>query len=158
MKALYKWFAYKLPIRSKLLISFSILVMVPILVLGIYSYQQSKENTERQIRSTMESNLARLTSELDTRFQREGSTVRFLAYNLTFRNALENSDASAMTMAQVMNTSVEPTFWYFIAGDSYVKGMEVYSTKVRDKIGNFLLPVDDTVSQQAWYRQALTMG
>ena len=32
MKALYKWFAYKLPIRSKLLISFSILVMVPILV------------------------------------------------------------------------------------------------------------------------------
>ena len=155
MKALYKWFAYKLPIRSKLLISFSILVMVPILVLGIYSYQQSKENTERQIRSTMESNLARLTSELDTRFQREGSTVRFLAYNLTFRNALENSGASAMTMAQVMNTSVEPTFWYFIAGDSYVKGMEVYSTKVRDKIGNFLLPVDDTVSQQAWYRQAL---
>ena len=85
MKALYKWFAYKLPIRSKLLISFSILVMVPILVLGIYSYQQSKENTERQIRSTMESNLTRLTSELDTRFQREGSTVRFLAYNLTFR-------------------------------------------------------------------------
>ena len=64
MKALYKWFAYKLPIRSKLLISFSILVMVPILVLGIYSYQQSKENTERQIRSTMESNLTRLTSEL----------------------------------------------------------------------------------------------
>ena len=105
MKALYKWFAYKLPIRSKLLISFSILVMVPILVLGIYSYQQSKENTERQIRSTMESNLTRLTSELDTRFQREGSTVRFLAYNLTFRNALENSGASAMTMAQVMNTS-----------------------------------------------------
>ena len=155
MKALYKWFAYKLPIRSKLLISFSILVMVPILVLGIYSYQQSKENTERQIRSTMESNLARLTSELDTRFQREGSTVRRLADNLTFRNALENSGASAMTMAQVMNTSVEPTFWYFIAGDSYVKGMEVYSTKVRDKIGNFLLPVDDTVSQQAWYRQAL---
>ena len=145
MKALYKWFAYKLPIRSKLLISFSILVMVPILVLGIYSYQQSKENTERQIRSTMESNLARLTSELDTRFQREGSTVRFLAYNLTFRNALENSGASAMTMAQVMNTSVEPTFWYFIAGDSYVKGMEVYSTKVRDKIGNFLLPVNPTL-------------
>ena len=99
MKALYKWFAYKLPIRSKLLISFSILVMVPILVLGIYSYQQSKENTERQIRSTMESNLTRLTSELDTRFQREASTVRFLAYNLTFRNALENSGASAMTMA-----------------------------------------------------------
>ena len=155
MKALYKWFAYKLPIRSKLLISFSILVMVPILVLGIYSYQQSKENTERQIRSTMESNLTRLTSELDTRFQREASTVRFLAYNLTFRNALENSGASAMTMAQVMNTSVEPTFWYFIAGDAYVKGMEVYSTKVRDKIGNFLLPVDDTVSQQAWYQQAL---
>ena len=120
MKALYKWFAYKLPIRSKLLISFSILVMVPILVLGIYSYQQSKENTERQIRSTMESNLTRLTSELDTRFQREASTVRFLAYNLTFRNALENSGASAMTMAQVMNTSVEPTFWYFIAGDAYV--------------------------------------
>ena len=155
MKALYKWFAYKLPIRSKLLISFSILVMVPILVLGIYSYQQSKENTERQIRSTMESNLTRLTSELDTRFQREASTVRFLAYNLTFRNALENSGASAMTMAQVMNTSVEPTFWYFIAGDAYVKGMEVYSTKVHDKIGNFLLPVDDTVSQQAWYQQAL---
>ena len=140
MKALYKWFAYKLPIRSKLLISFSILVMVPILVLGIYSYQQSKENTERQIRSTMESNLTRLTSELDTRFQREASTVRFLAYNLTFRNALENNGASAMTMAQVMNTSVEPTFWYFIAGDAYVKGMEVYATKSATSCCRWMIP------------------
>ena len=64
MKALYKWFAYKLPIRSKLLISFSILVMVPILVLGIYSYQQSKENTERQIRSTAMTSLLEFVSRI----------------------------------------------------------------------------------------------
>ena len=77
MKALYKWFAYKLPIRSKLLISFSILVMVPILVLGIYSYQQSKENTERQIRSTMESNLTPFLLNKNSHLRKETGVLCF---------------------------------------------------------------------------------
>lgn len=154
VKALFDWFAYRLPIRSKLMTSYYIMIMVPILVLGLYSYRQSCNNNEQQIRSTMESNLSLMTAELDARFERENSIVRLLAYNLNFRRTLENSRGKASAIAREMNDSVEPILWYFIAGDSAIKRMAVYSPLVSAEIGSFLLPAGEETLQEDWYLQA----
>lgn len=155
VKALFDWFAYRLPIRSKLMISFYIMIMVPILVLGLYSYRQSRDNNEQQIRSTMESNLSLMTAELDAQFERENAIVRLLAYNLNFRRALESSGGIASSIAREMNNTVEPIFWYFIAGDSAIKRMAVYSPLVSREIGTFLIPADESILQEKWYLEAM---
>lgn len=36
-----------------------------------------------------------------------------------------------------MNDSVEPTFWYFIASDDKIKGIEIYSPYVKQSLGSF---------------------
>lgn len=156
MKAAYNWFAYRLPIKSKLMASFFLMIMVPILVLGIFSYTQSRDNNESQIRSTMENNLSLLSAELDTAFDRESTIVRILAYNLNFRRALERNGGISSSIARVMNDSVEPNLWYFIAGDSAIKSVKVYSPLVAGEVGNFLSPATEEIRSEDWYQQADT--
>lgn len=154
MRALFDWFAYKIPLRAKLMISSYLMILVPILVLGTFSYIQSRDNNESQIRSTMESNLTLMTAELDAQFERENAVVRLLAYNLEFRKALESSGGISSSIARTMNSTVEPILWYFIAGDSAIKGMDVYSPLVVKEIGSFLEPAEENVLQTEWYQEA----
>ena len=53
MKKIWDWYYGKASIRKKLIISYLILVILPILVLGMYSYYVSKKNLIRQTKHTI---------------------------------------------------------------------------------------------------------
>ena len=57
MKRLLKWYYGSASIRKKLVISYLLLITVPILVLGVYSYSVSKRNMERQKEETIRNNV-----------------------------------------------------------------------------------------------------
>lgn len=145
------WFQGKASIRKKLIISFSVLVFIPIVVLGLYSFSKSRQNLEKQIISTVENNLVRLISEMDTRFQREVDYTKYLAYNLDFRRTLEESAKDPVVIAQTLNQSVEPIFWYFITSDRYMKGIKIYTPLIEQDVGAFL-KTDEEVREEAWYQ------
>lgn len=147
------WFLSKASMRTKLVISFGLLVTIPIIVLGIYSFNQSRANVEAQIADTMEINLARLVSELDTRIQKETDNTKFLAYNLNFRIGLENAKEDILGLAQALNETVEPVFWYILASDTYLKSIEVFSPLIeQNSVGPFLR-ADNTVRNTDWYQR-----
>ena len=78
-----------LRIRTKLVIYFSVLLAIPILILGFYTYHQSKENFEKQSIITIENNLTGILNEMEARSAREATYIKYLAYNLNFRKLLE---------------------------------------------------------------------
>ena len=49
-----------------------------------------------------------------------------------------------------MNDSVEPTFWYFIASDDKIKGIEIYSPYVKQSLGSFLKPLEGK-EKRSWF-------
>ncbi|MDL2323949.1 histidine kinase [Ruminococcaceae bacterium OttesenSCG-928-A16] len=150
MKGLLYWFLGKASIRKKLVISFSVLVCIPILVLGVFSYNQAHRNIQAQTLSTTQSNLARLISEMDTRLQKEVDYTKYLAYNLNFRRALEIAAKNPVQLARQLNQNVEPMLWYFVASDSYISNMNIYSPNVGHSIGPFLKP-DADFAEEDWY-------
>ena len=95
-------------IRTKLMVYFSILLSIPILILGIYTYLQSKANMERQSQITIENNLSGIVMEMDARAAREATYIKYLAYNLNFRKLLEETPVNRVEMAMELNNSVEP--------------------------------------------------
>lgn len=145
------WFSGKASIKIKLMISFSLLVSIPIFVLGAYIFSKTKDNLEEQTRSVMENNANRMVTEIGTRVKRETNNLKFLAYNLDFRKTLESAPMDMIGLAQILNNSVEPTFWYFISSDEYLKGIKIYSPLPSRNIGPFL-ETDQLVKQQKWYQ------
>ena len=142
-----------LRIRTKLVIYFSILLAIPILILGFYTYHQSKENFEKQSIITIENNLSGILNEMEARSAREATYIKYLAYNLNFRKLLEERPVDRIEMAMELNNSVEPILWYYITSDSYVKGIEIITDHIDTDLGSFLKPVE-TMQEQTWYQSS----
>lgn len=139
-----------LGIRGKLIGSFAILLAIPILILGVYTYRQSRNNLEEQSVKVVENNLSALVSELDARCAREDTYIKYLAYNLKFRRLLEETPVDRVRMALELNNSVEPIFWYYTISDDYVKSIRIYTEQLDEGIGYFL-ETADAVKDLSWY-------
>lgn len=151
MKRLLKWYYGSASIRKKLVISYLLLITVPILVLGVYSYSVSKRNMERQTEETIRNNVRLMASDLETSLKRENDNIKYLSYNAKFRQVLKNSRGNQVEVAQVLNEVVEPIFWYFITSDHNMKGIEIYTPYVSQEVGSFLKPVGGS-SEESWYQ------
>ena len=127
MKKIWNWYYGTATIRKKLVISYLVLVLFPILILGLYSYHISKKSLLEQTRSTVEGNLSSIADSMERNIQRENDNIKYLSYNVKFREKLEAGIEDASTLAQELNNSVEPTFWYFITSDDNIKSIESYS-------------------------------
>ena len=106
----WHWFTGKASIRKKLIISFAVLVSIPITILGVYSFHVSNRNLLDQTKKTVDNNLGRLVMEMEAWFGRETDFTKFLAYNLSFRETLEKNPFDNVEIAQVLNKTVEPIF------------------------------------------------
>lgn len=132
------------------MLSYLALVLLPVFVLGIYSYRVSAGNLLRQTRNTMESNVASIVYNLGSNIQRENDNIKYLSYNSAFREKLTSGNASVL--AAELNATVEPTFWYFLTSDQNLKGIKIYSPYVEHPIGSFLEPLD-AFPGNAWYEE-----
>lgn len=152
MHRFWLWFTGKASIRKKLIISFAVLVSIPIIILGVYSFHISNRNLLEQTKKTVDNNLGRLVMEMEARFGRETDFTKFLAYHLSFRETLEKNPFDNVEIAQVLNKTVEPIFWYFISSDSNIKNIRIVTPYVKDKVGSFLEP-SGIYEEEAWYRE-----
>ena len=143
MKKIWNWYYGTATIRKKLVISYLILILLPILILGLYSYHISKRSFLEQTRSTMEGNMSSIVQGMESNIQRENDNIKYLSYNVNFREKLEAGKKNVSELAQELNNSVEPTFWYFITSDDNIKSIEIYSPYVEHAIGSFLKPVEE---------------
>lgn len=142
-----------LRIRTKLVIYFSILLAIPILILGFYTYHQSRENLEQQSIVTIENNLSGIVGEMEARATREATYIKYLAYNLNFRKLLEERPVDRIELAMELNNSVEPILWYYITSDTYVKGIEILTDRITTDLGSFLKPAENMTSED-WYQSS----
>lgn len=153
IRKLMKWFLGKASIRKKLIISFSISVSIPIIVLGVYSFSESRKNLLIQTEKTMENNSLRIADEIDFKLKKEEGYAKYLAYNLNFRKVIENKTNDNISIAQTLNDTVEPIFWYFITSDDYIKEINIYTPNVSGEIGSFL-KTSTFVEEEEWYKKS----
>lgn len=147
---LFSWYYGCASIKTKLVISYFLLITIPILVLGGYSFTISRQNMERQTLDTMENNINLIASELEVSLERENDNIRYLSYNTLFRQTLKNGEQNRVAVAKVLNEVVEPIFWYFITSDNNMKGIEIFSSHIKEEIGSFLKP-EELCRDEAWF-------
>lgn len=152
MKKLIEWYYKNASIRKKLVYSYVLLVLIPLLVLGIYSYRISTRNLIQNTEDTMKSNISIIAESLNDSIQRENDNIKYLSYNSNFREKLESKKDNVIELVKELNNSVEPTFWYFITSDENLKGIQIYSPYVENAIGSFLQPLEKQ-KLSGWYAE-----
>lgn len=152
MKRMWNWYCSKASIRTKLVISYLLLVLLPILGLGIYSYHISTVNLLEQTQQTIETNISSISYSLNNNIQRENDNIKYLSYNNKFREKLQDGMSDVTGIAEELTQSVEPIFWYFITSDDNIKGINIYSPYIHQGIGSFLKPMDE-YERKEWYEE-----
>lgn len=140
MKKFMKWYYGKASIRKKLVISYLILVLLPIGVLGVFSYSTATKNLLKQTRDAISGNVSSIAYNLQSNIAREEDNLKYLSYNVSFREKLETGSKDRTSLARTMNQLVEPAYWYFITSDRNIKGIEIYTPHIKSELGSFLKP------------------
>lgn len=150
MRKIVKWYYGNALIRNKLIYSYALLVSIPLLVLGVYSYRISRQDLLMQTKDTIQSNVSIMAAGLNDNIKRENDNIRYLSYNTGFREKLLAAGKDMNALVKELNNSVEPTFWYFLTSDENLRDIKIYSGNVEHAIGYFLRP-PATEEEIVWY-------
>ena len=74
-----KWYYGKASIRKKLVISYLILVLLPIGVLGVFSYSTATKNLLKQTRDAISGNVSSIAYNLQSNIAREEDNLKYLS-------------------------------------------------------------------------------
>lgn len=138
-------------LRRQLQTMLAILIVIPIIVLGLFMYSNSKKNLIDQVKATMESDSAGKSVGLDNNCQRISDVGKFFSYETEFREALEHGRDDEAKLTSALNETIEPLIWYYLSSDSNIEAIRIFSDLVPEEhLGEFLsLPLTDT--EKNWY-------
>ncbi|MBQ3798530.1 MAG: response regulator [Butyrivibrio sp.] len=134
-----------LALKNQLRAIFTLLIVVPILILGIYVYYASRKNLIQQTRITMTGNVDVIATGLENNCKRENDVIKFFSYKEEFRKALEHAESDQYGLANELNNDIEPLIWYYLSSDANIDAIHIYSDLIqKEHIGNFLsMPLTD---------------
>jgi len=151
MKGLLRAFR-DISIRKKLILSYCVVIIVPLCVLGVYSYRSANADMKRQLHTSAMTAADQLSSELGYRFERQEYPIKSIVFNPKVINAVINHDMDVYQFALEMNEDVEPIFWNYLSFMSEMKEIVIYSENRQSPFGNFVRPAAEA-QEQAWYEQ-----
>ena len=146
-------FGYADSIRKTLIRLFSLLIIVPIIMLGSYSYIVARNNLIEQTKIAMIGNVDVISHGIENGVKRENDVVKFFSYEDAFRKALERVRSDPYTLTEELNDEIEPLIWYYLSSDTNIESIIIYSDLIDgEHMGDFLLkPVDGKVLE--WYQE-----
>lgn len=146
-----KRFDRKGSIKNQLRIVFTILIVVPIIILGFYAYIIARNNLFSQTQQTMVGNAEVIASGLDNNVKKLNDVVKFISYEEEFRRSLEHAQVDPYSLTEQLNNNIEPLIWYYMGSDSNIDDIHIYTEEIsEDYIGEFLSR-PATVQEQNWY-------
>ncbi len=140
-------------IKFQLRLIFIVLIVIPVFVLGAYSYYVAGHNLIEQTRVAMKGSANVISHGIESNAIREDDVIKFFSYEETFRSKLERVQEDPFALTEEVTDHVEPLVWYYIESDTNIEYIHFYSDLLKqDHIGEFLYkPEDEKVKE--WYEE-----
>jgi signal transduction histidine kinase/DNA-binding response OmpR family regulator/HAMP domain-containing protein len=143
-------------IKTQLRMVFLVLIVIPIVILGLYSYILARNNLIAQTKVSIQGGVNVISNGLDNNAKRESDVLKFFSYEEDLRYKMEHATEDPFSITQEMSENIEPLIWYFIGSDSNIENIKLYSECLEQShIGEFISkPTDDII--QKWYEKCST--
>lgn len=150
MKTLVSLFK-NMKFRNKLLLSYMVVIIIPIFGLGIFSYMKSKSFVEEQIAYSLRENAQQISNNISSRLEKDNEFIRFTAFNFNLREVLSDKVFSLEDIRNI-NDYFEPISWYYLSINRDLNKLYIYSDYIERKCGSFLCPSEE-VKEENWYKE-----
>ncbi|WP_024866017.1 ATP-binding protein [Butyrivibrio sp. FCS014] len=138
-------------IKARLITTFAILIIVPIIILGSYSYIVARGNLIQQTKIAMMGNSEVIAYGIENNVKRENDVVKFFSYEDALRRTLERVKVDPYSLTEELNNNIEPLIWYYLSSDTNIESITFYSDLLEvPHMGDFLM-IPVTEKEKAWY-------
>lgn len=135
--------------RKKLALSYLLAIIVPIVVMGLFSFHISKNNLYRQAIQGYENYNKQLIQEVNTYFQRYELNLNQIAVDYRVQSAILTRAASDYALLTLVNGYFEPLIYNISMLDEYVHQVLVYTNCKR--YPSVLIKDVSLVAEEPWY-------
>lgn len=140
-------------IKTQLRMVFLFLIVIPIVILGLYSYILARNNLNAQTKVSIQGGVNVIANGLDNNVKRESDVLKFFSYEEALRYKIEHAKEDPFSITEEMTDNIEPLIWYFIGSDSNIENIKLYSDCLEQQhIGEFISKPTDETSKK-WYEK-----
>lgn len=141
-------------LRYKLIATYAILIIIPLVTLGLYAYRTAEGYLNQQARIGLANTTQQMALTIDEKIAQPINFMNFMIFNPTVKKVtgFEWGD-DYFSYTKELNDNIEPTIWYYININPEISDIVFYSEFTPRQIGNFVYP-SGGVSNASWYRKA----
>jgi two-component system sensor histidine kinase YesM len=137
--------------RNKLLLSHLIIALIPILLLGIFSFIQSYRTQIKELKSEAASSLNQISNILDYKINRYNTLCEFMVLNREFSNVfINNYEENYFAMYLDFRDKVDPMISHIKLMDDNIEGITFYTTGDLLGIRENILPLSE-LKNKPWF-------
>lgn len=137
--------------RNKLLLSHLIIALIPIILLGLFSFIQSYRTQIKELKSEAASSLNQISNILDYKINRYNTLCEFMVLNREFSNVfINNYEENYFAMYLDFRDKVDPMISHMKLMDDDIEGITFYTTGDLLGIRENILPLSE-LKNKPWF-------
>ncbi|WP_419874775.1 sensor histidine kinase [Candidatus Pristimantibacillus sp. PTI5] len=137
--------------RNKLLLSHLIIALIPIILLGLFSFIQSYRTQIKELKSEAASSLNQISNILDYKINRYNTLCEFMVLNREFSNVfINNYEENYFAMYLDFRDKVDPMISHIKLMDDDIEGITFYTTGDLLGIRENILPLSE-LKNKPWF-------
>ncbi|WP_261305217.1 sensor histidine kinase [Paenibacillus andongensis] len=140
-------------IRQKLFFSYILLIVIPIVVLGLYSYYQSKLLLQKQALQGIQETIRTISDNMDYKADQYNRIMDSIVYNTGILKIFNNDYTDVSNLSYDLRSYLDPTFNMIKGMNKEIIQLTVYTQNKLPEYGDFIQN-SSRVSETNWYRSA----
>ncbi|SFD50366.1 two-component system, sensor histidine kinase YesM [Paenibacillus catalpae] len=153
MPLLANWFN-SMKLRHKLFFSYMAVILIPLTILGIYSYQQSKKLQLEQAHIVLQDNLRKIDDNLSYKLQRFNSAIELISYNPNFSQIFNKEYNSYYEMYMDLKETVDPLINTTTSLNKDIERIVIFTENNLTQRMNSIMPIA-SLEHEEWYKEAM---
>ncbi|MCY9693580.1 sensor histidine kinase [Paenibacillus alginolyticus] len=144
----------RLRFNQKLFLSYLTVIIIPILVLGLYAYNQSKQMLNYQAFQGIDKNVNTISESINNSIERYNHTIRTIVFNKTFQKIVTNDYIDLVNLSGDLNNYLSPYFIMMMNLDKEIEKITFYTQSNVPEYGDSIVSYK-RVESEPWYSETV---
>ncbi len=144
-------FVDNLRFRQKLILSYLVISIIPILFLGTYSYYQSKSFLNEQAEKSFQRNVDVYSESIQSNMDHYETMARLILYNNTIQRILSNQYIDLNNLYIDLNNFLNPYLNMLLNLNKTTQQLTIYTKSNLPEYGEYINKIE-RIADKSWYK------
>lgn len=150
----FKLFFNDIKIRKKLFLTYFFITIIPVAVLGVYSYFQANKFLYEQEKMNYEDSVSKMAADIHYLLEKYSDVVEYIAFNKRIQQIFSNNYLNYKGLFDDLQTELLPVYDNLMQLNKEIKQITLYAENDLPEYSNLILS-SEKVKNTVWYENVM---